>query len=76
MDFLHVQNISDDHPAVQVLHELEAKAYYVDINLSHHTLALVLRTFQDILRWANMLNRRLKVGALYLLWFHFSDTTS
>ena len=32
------------------------------------------RTYQAILRWADMVSSRLKVGAP-VLWFHFSDTT-
>ena len=31
---------------------------------------------ETILRWAKELKRRLKVGGPYVLWLHFSDTTS
>ena len=72
--FLDTQNISDDHPAVEFLHAMENTAYYyVDENWSGYILAQ--RIIQAILRWANMLNCRLEVGAPCVLWFHFSDTT-
>ena len=63
MDFLYAQNISDDHPAVEILHDLEATAYYGEY--SGYTLG---RHFiRAILKWANMLKYRLKVGAPYVL---------
>ena len=74
--FLYEQNISDDHPAVEILHDLETTAYFVDENWSVYILRLARLIIQAILRWADMLNYRLKVGALYVLWFHFSDATS
>ena len=36
--FLYAQNI-DDHPAVEFLHDLETRTYYVDENLSGYILA-------------------------------------
>ena len=59
MVFLHAQNISDDHPAVELFHYLETTAYY---KLSGYILARHI--IYAILRWANMLNHRLEVGAL------------
>jgi hypothetical protein len=53
------QNISDDHPAVEFLNDLETTAYYVDENSSGYIL--VRRIIHPILRWANLLNCRLKV---------------
>jgi hypothetical protein len=76
MVFLYAQKISDDHPAVEILHDLETTAYYVDNNPSGHILRLARCIIQAILRWTDMLNCRLKIGAPYVLWFHFSDTTS
>jgi hypothetical protein len=62
-DFLYAQNISDDHPAVEILRDLEITAYYVDENSSGYNLAR--RIIQVILRWADMLNCRLKVDMPY-----------
>ena len=63
--FLYGQNISDDYPTVEILHDLETTAYYVDENSSSHILARHI--IQAILRWANMLNCDPKVGAPYVL---------
>ena len=63
MDFLYSLNISDDHPAVEFLRGLENTAYYVDKNSSCYILRLARCIIQVILRWANMLNGRLQVGA-------------
>ena len=65
------QNFSDDHPAVEILHHLETAAYYVDGKLSDELTRYII---QAILRWADMLYSRLKVGAPYVLWFLFFDT--
>ena len=70
--FLYAQNISDDHPAVEILHDLETAAYssyYVGKNLSGDILAR--RIIQAIFKWTNMLKCRLKVGARDVLWFSF-----
>ena len=75
-DFLYAQNISDDHPAVEILHDLETTTYHVDKILSGYILRLARWIIQVILRWANMLYCRLKVGRPYVLWLHFYDTTS
>ena len=75
MDFLYVQNIPGDHPAFEILHDLEATAYSVDKNLSDDILRFARCIIQVILRWANVLDCHLKVGA-HVLWFRFSDTTS
>ena len=48
--------------------------YYVDNNLSSQILGLVGHCFRAILRWADMLSCRLKVGA-HVQWFNFSDIT-
>ena len=58
---VHAQNISDDHPAVEFLHDLEAIAYYVDNSLSGRGRRLTGRIIKDILRWADMLNSHLEV---------------
>ena len=71
MVFLYPQYISDDHPAVEILHVMETTAYYADKNSGYALRQYIIR---DILRWANTIC--LKVGALYVLWFHFSETTS
>jgi hypothetical protein len=77
-DFLNAQNISDDHPAVAFLRDLEATAlaYYPDENLLRQKIHLAILIFHAVLRSANNLKYRLKVGAPYVLWFNFSVTTS
>ena len=74
--FFCAQNISDDHPAVAILHDLETTTYYVDKNSSDSSYMLARTIIQTILKWTNMLNSRLKVGALYVVCTHFSDKTS
>ena len=59
-----------------MLRDLEATAYRLDKSLLDEKFSLARRTFLAILKWVNMLNYRLKVGATYVVWFHFSDTTS
>ena len=66
--FLSAQNISDDHPAVEILRDLETTAYCVNENSSSYVLWLAGCIMQVTLRWANMLNCRLKVAAPYILW--------
>jgi len=65
--FLYARNISDHHPAVEILRDLEScvetTAYYVDKNSSGYILALCI--IQVILKWGNMLICHLKVGAGY-----------
>jgi hypothetical protein len=73
MESPFTQNVSDDHPAVEILHDLEMTAYYVDENSSGYILRLARSIIDAILSWANMLNCRLEVGAPYVLWFQFSD---
>ena len=75
--FLSAQNISDDHPAIKFLHDLETTPYYVDESLSDYNLKLARCIIQAILKWANS-HLRTVGGAYspYVLWFHFSDTTS
>ena len=65
--FLSARNITDDHPAVEILHDLENTAYLVDENLSEYYSILTRYIIQAILRWLSMLNCRLKVGAPYVL---------
>ena len=59
-DFLYAHNISDDHPAVEFLHDLENTAYYVAANSGCSPEQYII---QAILRWADMLKYSLKVGA-------------
>ena len=63
--FLYAQNI-DDHPAVEILHDLETITYYVDENMSYWMAQVARDIIHAILRWADMLNCRLKVR-LYTL---------
>ena len=56
--------------------DLEATPYYHYRNRLDERFYLADDTFRAILRWADMLKCRLKVGAPYVLWFHFSDTAS
>jgi hypothetical protein len=74
--FLDAQNISDDHPAVEFLNDLEATTYYVDENSSGYIL--VRWIIYSILRWVNMLNCRplVKVGASYVLWCFLTQLAS
>ena len=67
MDFFHAQNISSDHPAVEILRDLEATTYHVDKNILGQKFDLALHIFDAILRWAEMLKCRLKVGVPYVL---------
>jgi hypothetical protein len=53
------QNFSNDHPAVEILHDLETVTYYVDENLSGDSDILVHHIIHSILEWENML----RVGA-------------
>ena len=69
MVFLNAQNIYDDHPALEILHVLETATYYVDENFSDHILSRCV--IQVILRWADMLNCRLKVGVALCTLFYF-----
>ena len=73
--FLDAQNISDDHPAVEIFHDLETKVYYFDENLSGHIMELARHIMHAILRWTDMLNCHMKVGEP-VLWIYVSDTTS
>ena len=72
-DFLYEQGISNEHPALELLHYLETTAYddLSEFKLGRHVM-------YSILRWANMLicHPSLEVDAPYLLCFHFSDPTS
>ena len=63
MDSLYTRNISDDHPVVQILHDLETKAYHVDENIPGHIDARYF--IKIVLGWADMLNCRLKVRYMY-----------
>ena len=62
--FIHGKNIPDDHPAVEILRDLETTAYHVDENVSGYII--MRRIIQAILKWADMLNYRLKVGTPYV----------
>ena len=73
MVFLYPWYIADDHPAVEFLHDLETTVYHVN-EISSYSLRRCI--MQDILRWADMQKCHLRVGVPYVLWFHFSDTTS
>ena len=61
MVFFHSQNISADHPAVEILHDLETTSYCVDKKSSGYILRLVRCVIQTILKWANMLRSRLEM---------------
>ena len=61
---LSARNISDDHPAVQILHDLETTTYYVDENWSGNNMARCI--IQAILKWTNMLYCCLKVTVPYV----------
>ena len=75
MDFLYPQYISNDHPAMDFLHNLETKSYYVDKDSLGVTLGGCI--MKAILRWANMLKCHMKVcSSMYCGFLHFSDTTS
>lgn len=70
--FLSGQNIPGDHPAVSILDDLDRTTYYhLDANQSHCISYLAQYTIRSVVRWADMLNGHLKVGALCILWFHF-----
>ena len=74
--YYYLQNISDEHPALEILHDLETTAYRVDESLSDASASRLARCIiQDILRWTNILDCHLKVGVPYVLCF-FSETTS
>ena len=65
---VYAQNISNDHPAVEIFHDLETRTYYVQ-NLTGH---LEQRIIHTILKWTtNMLDldSPMKVGALNLPFF-------
>ena len=67
---VYAQNISNDHPAVEIFQDLETRTYYVQ-NLTGH---LEQRIIHTILKWATnvlCLNSRMKVGAPNLLPFFF-----
>ena len=70
--FLSSQNIPGDHPAVEILNDLDRIAYSrLNANHSHSIPCLVPYTLRPILRWATMLNNRLKVDVLYMFKFLF-----
>ena len=69
--FLNARNIPEDHPAVEILKDMETTAYYVDRNSSGYILAQHI--FQAILGWKDMLNHYLKVGAPFVLWFFLTQ---
>ena len=72
--FLNAQNISNDHPTVEILHDVETTAYYVDENLSGYILVQFI--IQAILRRVtNMLNWRLNVSAFYFILFFLKILT-
>ena len=67
-DFVYGQNISDEHPALELILYLETTAYNIlsGLKLGQHVMF-------SILRWENKLNCRpnLEVDAPYLLCFTF-----
>ena len=71
--FLHGGSIPDDHPAVEVLRDLETTAYHVDENVTGYII--MRRIIQAILKWADMLNCRLKVGTPYVSYCSFAFLT-
>ena len=65
--FPYDQNISDDHPSIDFLRDLETIVYSVEENSSGYILARRTSAIRAILRWADMMNSRLRVGAPYVL---------
>jgi len=59
------KNIPGDHPTIEILNDLESASYNVNANLSRslHT-DLAQWIIQAVLRWADMLNNRLKGVAI------------
>ena len=55
---------------------METTAYHAQEESLGRILKLARCITGVILEWANMLCCHLKVGAPYVLYFHFSDTTS
>ena len=50
LGFCHVADESpDDHPALNIIRDLETRAYYVDKSLSSPLSRFIIRT---VLRWA------------------------
>ena len=60
--FLDAQNISDDYPALEIFHDLETKPYRFNKN-SRNNMELAQHIMHAILRWTDMLNCHMKVGA-------------
>ena len=68
-----MSNISDDHPAVEILRDLENTAYYIYKNLSGYIFRLARCIIQTVLRWANMLNSGLEVGVRPMYFFFLTQ---
>ena len=79
MEFFNAWDICVGRPALELFHDLETTVYYVDES-SESSCRLARCIIEDILKWADRMKCHLEltceVGALYVLWFHFSDTTS
>ena len=54
---------------------METAVFYGDQYMSGYYLRLERNIIQAILRWANMMYSRLKVGAPNYVWFHFPETS-
>ena len=66
--FLDAQDISDEHPAIEILHDLETLTYSVDKDSPFFIFMQAQHIIiHVILRWADMLNCHLKVGVPYVL---------
>ena len=64
--------VFDDHPVLEIFRGVENSTNYVDKNMLDNILLRCI--IQVILRWANMLNCRLRVWASYAPLFYFSDS--
>lgn len=64
------RSIPGDHPTTEILNDLESASYNVNANWSRSHYNLARWIIRAVLRWADMLNSRLKVNTPYILWFH------
>ena len=76
MAFLQVYSLSD-YSALEILHDLETTAYYVDKNSADYICTLARCIIKAVLRWIDMLNLCLEVGvpSAIMMYRGFSDTT-
>ena len=67
--FLYEQNMSDDHPVVRILHDLETTAYYID-NISR---AMYYLGFSEMDKHAKLSSEG---SCKYILWFFLTCLSS